>query len=162
MINLILIRHAKSSWETTLNDFSRPLSVRGINDAHLVSEALKSFLPKSFIVWSSGAIRAYNTAVVFCQNMNVTLDCIIVKDELYTFDRSSLEENIKSCENMHRNLILFGHNEAITDFVNKFGDRMIESVPTSGVVMMSFEEEDWGQIKKGRIVQELYPRDYKI
>lgn len=162
MINLILIRHAKSSWETTLNDYARPLSVRGINDAHLVSEELKSVLPKSFIVWSSGATRAYNTAVVFCQNMNIPLESIIVKEELYTFDLDSLEKAIKECENAHQNLILFGHNDAITNFVNKFGDRLIERVPTSGAVIMSFEEESWCSIKKGRIVQELYPRDFKI
>ena len=162
MINLILIRHAKSSWETTLNDYARPLSVRGINDAHLVSEELKSVLPKSFIVWSSGATRAYNTAVVFCQNMNISLEGIIVKEELYTFDLDPLEKAIKKCENAHQNLILFGHNDAITNFVNKFGDRLIERVPTSGAVIMSFEEESWSSIKKGRIVQELYPRDFKI
>ena len=162
MINLILIRHAKSSWETTLNDVARPLSVRGINDAHLVSEALKPFLPKSFIVWTSVATRAYNTAVIFCQNMNVSLDSIIVKKDLYTFDLAMLEKTIRKCKNSHQSLILFGHNDAITNFVNKFGDRTIESVPTSGVIIMKFDEEDWRNIKKGRIVKELYPRDFKI
>lgn len=162
MINLILIRHAKSSWETTLNDVARPLSVRGINDAHLVSEALKSFLPKSFIVWTSVATRAFNTAVIFCQNMNVSLDSIIVKKDLYTFDLERLEKTVRKCENSHQSLILFGHNDAITNFVNKFGDRTIESVPTSSVIIMGFDEEDWRNIKKGRIIKELYPRDFKI
>lgn len=162
MIKLILIRHAKSSWETTLNDVARPLSVRGINDAHLVSDALKEFLPKSFIVWSSSATRAYNTAVVFCQNLNIPLESIIQKDELYTFDSLALQEVIKSCDNSHQNLILFGHNDAITNFVNKFGEPTIESVPTSGVVIMEFEQEQWQHIKKGKISKELYPRDLKV
>lgn len=161
MKNLILIRHAKSSWDTSLNDYERPLSVRGIQDAHIVSEQLMEELPKSFVVWTSAATRAYNTAVIFCQNMNIVLDNIVVKKELYTFEANDLEKQIKKCDNSHQSLILFGHNDAITDFVNKFGDRTLENVPTSGVVMMQFDQDCWTDLTKGRIVKAFYPRDYK-
>ena len=44
MKNLILIRHAKSSWEAPLHDKDRPLTSQGMQSAHLVSShAIKYF-----------------------------------------------------------------------------------------------------------------------
>jgi len=62
---------------------------------------------------------------------------------------------------VHDNLILFGHNEAITNFVNKFGDLYIENVPTSGVVALQFDSEDWGNISKGKTITTLFPSQFK-
>lgn len=161
MRRLILIRHAKSSWKTPVNDYMRNLSNRGIQDAHLVSDELKEWLPDSFIVWSSGARRAKETAVIFCQNMNIPIESIVEKEALYTFGLRQLETAVKECENKHQNLILFGHNDAITNFVNKFGDRSILNVPTSGVVIIEFPSESWKSIEKGRIVKQIFPKDLK-
>lgn len=36
MKKLIIVRHAKSSWEHNLPDHERPLNQRGFNDADLV------------------------------------------------------------------------------------------------------------------------------
>jgi phosphohistidine phosphatase len=44
----------------------------------------------------------------------------------------------------------FGHNAAITNFVNIFGDVSIENVPTSGFVSIEFDTENWIEIKKGK------------
>lgn len=65
MKNLILIRHSKSSWETLSKDIDRPLSKRGINNAHLISSKIIDLLPKTFIVWSSVAKRTKETAMIF-------------------------------------------------------------------------------------------------
>ena len=40
MKNLILIRHAKSSWEAPVHDKERLLATRGVQDAHLVSQKI--------------------------------------------------------------------------------------------------------------------------
>lgn len=161
MKNLILIRHAKSSWDTPMEDKDRPLSKRGINDAHLVASQVEEYLPKSYIVWSSPAKRAKNTAYIFAENLSTPLETIIFKDELYTFDAKTLEKIIKSCNNQFDNLILFGHNDAITNFVNIFGNRAIENVPTAGFVSLSFEENDWKSILKGKIEKVLFPSELK-
>lgn len=161
MKNLILIRHAKSSWEAPLEDKDRPLSQRGINDAHLVASEIEEHLPKSYIVWSSTAKRAKNTAYIFAENLSIPLDTIIFKDDLYTFDSKNLENVIKSCNNQFDNLILFGHNDAITNFVNTFGNLAVDNVPTSGFVSLSFQENDWKNIQKGTIEKVLFPSELK-
>ncbi|MCD0476611.1 histidine phosphatase family protein [Flavobacterium sp. EDS] len=161
MKNLILIRHAKSSWEAPLKDFDRPLVKKGIHDAHNVSANISNFLPKTFLMWSSTAARAVETALIFAQNISYPIESIIYKDDLYTFDEKQLEKVIKSCNNTFESVILFGHNEAITNFVNKFGDVFIDNVPTSGFVSLQFEAESWDKIDKGRTQKTIFPKDLK-
>ena len=70
MKKLILIRHAKSSWQAPLRDYDRPLMKSGIHDAHLVSSNILKHIPKIYLMWSSGAKRAAETAMIFAQNIS--------------------------------------------------------------------------------------------
>ena len=161
MKQLFVIRHAKSSWTTPLNDFDRPLSNRGIHDAHLVSSSIKNETPNSYLVWSSAAKRASETATIFAQNLSFPIDNIEFKKELYTFDDRKLEQIVKSCPDNFNNLMVFGHNEAITNFVNKFGNTFIDNVPTSGFVKLTFEVTIWNNIVKVQTQKTVFPRDLK-
>lgn len=158
MKNLILIRHAKSSWEIPLSDIDRPLSKRGIRDAFLISSSLNNLLPKKFVVWSSIAKRTEETCYIFAQNLLIPIENIIFRKDLYTFDYKDLYKQIKACDNRYENIILFGHNDAITNFVNKFGNQIIENVPTSGTVQLEFNVDDWSNIKKGKTKMMLFPK----
>lgn len=161
MKNLILVRHAKSSWEVPMGDKDRGLTCQGVKDAHLVATEAKNSIPKTYIIWSSNAKRASDTALIFAQNISYPIESIIYKDDLYTFDEKKLEKVIKSCNNNFDSVILFGHNAAITDFVNKFGDVSIENVPTSGFVSFKFDTDDWKKIKKGKIKKIIFPKDLR-
>lgn len=161
MKNLILVRHAKSSWETPLKDRDRPLSKNGLQAAHLVSSYVSKYLPKTYLIWTSVAERASQTALIFAQNLSYPIESIIYKEELYTFDENQLAKVIKSCKNEFDSVILFGHNGAITNFVNKFGDVFIENVPTSGFVSLQFDVDDWSAIEKGKTLKVIVPKDLK-
>ncbi len=161
MKNLILIRHAKSSWEAPLKDIDRPLEQKGIKDAHLVATNCADYVPPIFVMWSSTAKRASETALIFAQNILYPVESIVFKEELYTFDENQLEKIIKSCSNVFENVILFGHNEAITNFVNKFGDIFIANVPTSGFVSLEFETDNWEKISKGKTKKIIFPKKIK-
>ena len=161
MKQLILVRHAKSSWDAPLQDIDRPLTNKGIQDAHLVSTHISNEVPKSFIVWSSTAKRATETALIFSQNISFPFESVMIKEELYTFDERKLEKTIKSCSDEHDNLILFGHNEAITNFVNKFGSILIDNVSTSGFVSITFEQNKWDDIANGITKKVIFPKDLK-
>ena len=161
MKNLIVIRHSKSSWDAPLDDKQRPLCGRGIQDAHLVANHATAFLPKKNIIWSSTAKRAAETAIIFAQNLLWPIESIQFKDDLYTFDSKKLEHVIKSCSDDYENVILFGHNEAITELVNKFGNMFIDNVPTTGFVSISFNTNNWSSIREGKILKTIFPRDLK-
>ena len=161
MKNLILIRHAKSSWDVPVHDKERALTVNGVKDAHLVAIEAKNLVPKTCVIWSSSAKRATDTALIFVQNFSYPIESIVYKDDLYTFDERNLEKIIKSCSNIFESVILFGHNGAITDFVNKFGDIFIENVPTAGFVSLIFDTDDWKKIENGKIIKIIFPKDLR-
>ncbi|MCF8320486.1 MAG: histidine phosphatase family protein [Flavobacterium sp.] len=162
MKNLILIRHAKSSWEEPISDKDRGLTERGKNDAALVSLYCSNLINDNFVLFSSSARRAFDTATIFAYNFSFSLNDIIIKENLYTFDENLLEKMIRSLSNDLENVILFGHNAAITNFVNKFGDIFIENVPTSGLVWIKFDSHEWKLLTKGKTQKVQFPRDLKI
>ena len=161
MKNLILIRHAKSSWNLSCLDKDRPLMERGMEDAHLVSIACMKILPMNFVIYSSTAKRASETANIFSETFLYPLESIDFRDDLYTFDENKLEKIIKSISNDLENVIVFGHNDAISNFVNKFGDIFIDNVPTSGLVWLQFQTDVWEKMHKGKTKKTIFPRNLK-
>lgn len=159
MKTIIIVRHAKSSWEFPLQDKLRELTPKGIENTKKVAQKASSFLPQNIVVWSSTATRASQTALLFCQKVGIPQSKIMFKDSLYTFDGKVLENVIKKCDNEIDNLLFFGHNEAITDFVNKFGDKIILNVPTAGLVILKFEQNNWVEIRNGKTMKTLFPKD---
>ncbi|QBN17302.1 SixA phosphatase family protein [Flavobacterium nackdongense] len=161
MKNLILMRHAKSSWDAPVQDFDRTLEHRGIEDAHSVARYSLNYLPSSFVIYSSSAKRARETALIFAKTILYPAESIVFSDNLYTFDAYKLEKVIKSIRNNIDNVIIFGHNDAITNFVNKFGNIFIDNVPTAGFVWIQFEAESWDTIANGKTIKTLFPKNLK-
>lgn len=157
MKNLILIRHGKSSWEHHTDDFERDLILKGIENSYKVALNSVTYLNKNALIWSSFAKRAQETAKIFRSIWNFNDDDIIIKPELYTFNLQQLEEIVKSAPNHYNQLIIFGHNGAITDFVNKFGDIYIPNVPTSGFVSIIFDTKNWNLVSNGTTNKIIFP-----
>ncbi|MGE5943854.1 MAG: SixA phosphatase family protein [Flavobacteriales bacterium] len=161
MKKLIVVRHAKSSWENDAIDHKRLLASRGFEDAKIVSDALKQVDLNIDCILSSDAYRAKTTAELFVANLNLDINLLKFNHELYDFSGEKLLKTIKSTSNSCSQLMIFGHNHAITFFVNKFGDKYIDNVPTCGVVIIEFDINDWNDLKKGNTTATLFPRDFK-
>ena len=161
MKRIILVRHAKSSWKHNVIDHERPLNERGFKDANLVSISLKERSLNIDLVLSSDAMRAKTTANIFISNLNIDRSIVHLNHELYDFSGTNLIEVIKACDDSVNTLMLFGHNHAITAFVNTYGDSYIDNVPTSGVVVIEFEIINWVKLNTGKTIQTLFPRDLK-
>lgn len=156
MKKIILIRHAKSAHEFGVRDYNRPITDSGKADARAVAEAAAAELNANAAIWSSPARRAVETAVVFRQSG--AFPAFETVEDLYTFNCSELQEVVTSCPDNIQTLIIFGHNEAITDFVNKFGDIYIDNVPTSGLVPITFESDSWKTISAGKTGRCVFPK----
>lgn len=90
MKTLYLVRHGKSSWRhKELRDQERPLKKRGAEDADLMAKHLnsKSIIPDLII--SSPARRAFQTAIIFAENLKYAEDKIELNRSVYS---SSYEE----------------------------------------------------------------------
>lgn len=161
MKRITLVRHAKSSWEFDVIDHERPLNSRGLNDADLVSKSLKSNNIKIESVLSSDSVRTKSTLDFFIKNLKIDNEIVMFSHKLYDFSGENLIEVIKSVDDSINNLMLFGHNHAITHFVNSYGNSYIDNVPTCGVVFIEFDIENWKNLMPGETVKTLFPRDLK-
>ncbi|AGC77734.1 phosphohistidine phosphatase [Nonlabens dokdonensis] len=161
MKRLIIIRHGKSSWDLQVRDHDRVLKQRGIDDAHLIGQALKDMDFNPDVIWTSTAARALQTATLVSEYINYDLSKLKLKRELYTFDSRDLSKIIKDCDNAIDTLVIFSHNHGITDLVNDLGTTRFDNVPTTGVVAIEFMEDSWRSINKGITKFNLFPKDIR-
>lgn len=161
MKSLILVRHAKSSWEYDVIDHERPLNEQGNNDAEKVSLHLKNSFPAIDVVLCSDATRTKATAAIFFKNLYLDKSILKYNHDLYDFEGRNLLKVIQDCDNSVNNLMVFGHNHAITGFVNTFGNISINNVPTCGVVQIAFNINSWMDLNKGKTIQILFPKKLK-
>ncbi len=161
MKKLVLIRHGKSDWTLGLDDHKRPLTTRGMEDAGNVARAAAQMAGASPMIFSSTARRALETAVIFARGWGLEASDIIFDDALYTFGHDKLRDFIGTIPDHVEKAFIFGHNEAITDFVNKFGNIYIDNVPTSGLVELLLPTDSWRHIGRGTTGVVLFPKDLK-
>ena len=87
-LNLLLIRHAKSSWANpSLGDFDRPLNDRGNHNAPLMGKRIKNYNLDLDTIISSPAKRAKATAKLIAQQINFDLKSIEYQSDLYHASR---------------------------------------------------------------------------
>lgn len=155
------MRHGKSSWEHNVKDEQRPLKKRGYKDGELVSNAFNSFNDKSLIIWSSPAVRAFETAKIFKEKLEIEDQDFKIKTALYTFDQKDLFYTIQNCGAEIENLMIFGHNPAMTSLVNHLGDKTFDNIPTTGLTVIDFKTNSWKDLKDGKTVLNLFPKNLR-
>src|SRR5690606_2350173 len=97
MKRLILVRHGKSSWKYDVADDKRPLKKRGFEDGQLIAGAFEKFYVPPLRIWTSPAVRAFETARIFQETLKVEEMDFEIKPALYTFNRADLLNVIRSC-----------------------------------------------------------------
>lgn len=161
MKNLVIIRHAKSSWNHNVSDLLRPLASRGKNDIKLIGDFFNSFSLTPNIIFSSPARRAHDTAIIFNSRLSDCHISIEIKPELYDFEGRQVINFIRSLSNNYNFVIIFGHNHAFTSISNIFGSKVIDNLPTAGLVHIEFDVDNWNDIKKGTTKHILFPKELR-
>lgn len=161
MKEIILARHGKSSWELDITDRDRPLKSRGVNDSLLVSKELCLRCDVSHAIYSSPANRALSTCKIFTETLKISESKIKIIEDLYDFEGKNVIKFIKSLPNDLDEVMIFGHNHAFTSISNIFGDTYIDNLPTSGVVKLRFEINDWEDLKQGTTEFIIIPKELK-
>lgn len=141
---LILIRHTKSNWaQIDKRDFDRTLKKDRVEDALNMAKKLKDLGLKPDLVVCSPAVRTKQTAEFFCEKLKYDYNSIIFQMRLYESGEQEYLEVIRETEKEIETLVVIGHNPSITSFANLFLGNRIEEVPTTGVVWLEFESDNW-------------------
>lgn len=146
MRQLILVRHAKSSWDNPeLNDFERPLNMRGKRDAPFMANLLaeKKVIPD--LILSSPAVRTKLTTLEFASKLGISESQILWNDKLYLASSAKLFNILSKVDYKANTIMLVGHNPGLTDLQNLLCREVIENIPTCGIVSMKTRKE-WKDI----------------
>lgn len=115
---LILLRHAKSSWDSgAKRDFDRPLNKRGLRDAPRMGRWLKERrLVPDYIV-SSPAMRAELTVNAVIRELGLAKDKVVFDDLLYLGDRQALLRVLGGFPDASQCGLMVGHNPGLEDLL---------------------------------------------
>jgi phosphohistidine phosphatase len=159
MKQLLLIRHAKSDWNSpSLGDFDRPLNERGKRDAPEMAQRLLKKKIKIDAFVSSPARRAKKTAFIFAKEYKRDKDEIILIEDLYTLPAGIFYEVISKLDDHFNTVAIFSHNPSITDFANQLTDARIDNIPTCGIFAVKLNAKKWSDFQSGD--KEFWFADY--
>jgi phosphohistidine phosphatase len=148
MKTLLLVRHAKSDWNTpSLSDFDRPLNERGKRDAPVMARRLSDKKIKIDAFISSPAKRAKKTAGAFAKEYQQDKDEIIFKEELYGALVDSFYDVIGNINDKFNSVAVFSHNPGITDFANSLTNTKIDNMPTCSVFVVKLKTKNWADLR---------------
>ena len=141
---LILVRHAKSSWrDPSLDDHSRPLNKRGKRDAPEMGDRLARRGCDPDLLISSTAVRALETARTIARKLGYPRERILEDERLYHASVEGLIGVIGNVDDSVETLMLFGHNPGFTQLANLLGPRGIFNMPTCAVLHLRFDTTSW-------------------
>ncbi len=170
MLNLMLLRHAKSSWaEAGQADLDRPLNERGKRAATAVGRYMASNGLVPQLVLCSPATRARETWSLVAGELKAS-PAVLVAAEIYDFgDGEALMECPRHNAGAAQSVLLVGHNPSIAGLAQtligtggcKLRKRLEEKYPTAALAVISFDLANWGSLAAGAgaLLRFVTPRD---
>ena len=148
MKQLILCRHAKSSWKhPELTDRERPLNKRGRRNVRTMGLQLAALGIRPDLIISSPARRARSTAKGLAKKLQIPAAQIVIRPGLYSHDLPNMLHCIHTLPDGASRIMLVGHNPVWTALVNTLTTLCLDNLPTCGLAGISFPVTNWKAIR---------------
>ncbi len=170
MKTLILLRHAKSSWDDPVErDFDRPLNRKGHRAAAVVGRRLHDLGMHFDRVVASPALRVKETIDSLEEGYGEALELHFDR-RVYLASAAALLEVIHSAPDSADSLLLIGHNPGLEDLVfllvpdrenDLERDKVEEKYPTAAVAEINLDVSSWSAVAAGcgHLARFIRPRD---
>jgi phosphohistidine phosphatase len=152
---LLVLRHAKSAWNTDApTDLDRPLAKRGKKAARRVGLWLRDqgFVPDR--VLSSPAVRAQQTVMRVRESIPVENHQVLWEPKIYDAQHQALLQVLKDLSSGARTIMLVGHNPALVDLLHYLYGSDIplpadgKLLTTAAVARLSISDQ-WSGLRPG-------------
>ena len=156
---IILLRHAKSSWEDpSLRDFDRPLSKRGMKDIKLMKVQMASLVRDVDEIYSSPSIRTSQTI----NQIAPEFSHVKYLESLYLADVSVVLSLLESIQRRIKSVMIVGHNPCIQETMEIIWKKPVEKFPTCAAAVFSLKN-NLGETATpiGNLEEFIKPRDFK-
>ena len=160
MKTLLILRHAKSSWDNpSLSDYDRPLNKRGKRDAPRIGKHLnqQDLVPDRIL--TSSAKRARKTASKVAKACGYKGE-IIRLDDLYLAQAGVYYAYLQDLSSNYQTVMVVGHNPTMEQLVSHLsGDH--HRMPTAAIAHFELPVEKWKKLDlstKGKLVDLWTPK----
>lgn len=153
MKQLLLMRHAKSSWDSAgQKDFERPLAERGLNDAPIMGQFVNNINYNPAAIYSSTAKRAVQTVRLFAEAAQIKPDNIQWNEDLYYGSMKDYIEQIQAASDDHERIMLLGHNPIMENTAGILAGsehKIAVRMPTAALVCLECFANSWKDVTPG-------------
>ncbi|MEK6302838.1 MAG: histidine phosphatase family protein [Acidobacteriota bacterium] len=160
MKTLLILRHAKSSWdEPSLRDFDRPLAARGKRDAPRIGKALAERGPLPDLIVSSPAARTRATIKAVAAAARLQAEPQF-EDSVYGASSGELIKLIRRLPADKGCAMVVGHNPGLEELVERL-TRVSARMPTAALACIEFKAGRWEDVEdgEGKLAWLLTPKD---
>jgi phosphohistidine phosphatase len=160
MKTLLLLRHAKSSWDdASLSDFERPLNERGLRTAPFMGELIRRRRLCPEVIVSSPAERAKETAVLIRDSAGLAAE-IDFEPRIYEANPDDLRDVVSGLDEKYPSAMLVGHNPGIEAFIHYLTGHL-ERMPTAALAVIELGIDRWSDVadRCGRVADVIRPKD---
>lgn len=145
MKRLILLRHAKSSWDNPgLGDHERPLATRGKKAAPRVGEFIKKKSLFPDLVLCSTAARTIETLDLLQQGAGANFHTHY-EPRIYYEDEEVIREIITRTDDTVDSLMIIGHNPDMEELVEILTRKNLphHKFSTGAIAVIDFDIDNW-------------------
>lgn len=172
MMRLLLLRHAKSSWDISGQpDFERALAPRGRRAAQMIGEHLATHRLMPDRILCSSARRTRETLIGILPLIASDVDIRITRD-LYEVGHDAYIDCVSALGGGARTLLLIGHNPTVQETALELigsgnpalRDEIAGKFPTAGLAVIDFDIHKWSELRPrtGRVVAFFRPRELEV
>lgn len=161
MKTLLIMRHAKSSWDDAqMKDHDRPLNERGKKAAPVMGELLKKQKAIPEIIICSTARRTIETMDLLIKTSGFN-GTVLRTDDLYEATANDYLDVINDIDNAFQSAMVIGHNPTCEElFYLLTGQR--ESFSTATIAYLKLPVSNWKQLKpvsKNTVLHLWHPKE---
>ena len=142
MKTLLVLRHAKSSWnDPQLDDHERPLNERGRRDGPRMGKLVQEYGLIPDIVISSDAVRARLTAEAVAAAARYVGE-IVLDPHLYLASPADILSLLRTVRENAETVMIIGHNPGLEELVEQLTDER-HDLPTAALAHIVLEIDQW-------------------
>ena len=160
MKRLLLLRHAKSSWDDPrLADFDRPLNERGRRAAPLMGRYLREQEIRPDLILCSPAARARQTAELVAGAAGLAAP-LRFDERIYEATAARLLEVVSQAGEGAGEILLVGHNPGMEELLELLTSES-RRMPTAALARIRLDTDEWAGLapRAGRLERHIKPKE---
>jgi phosphohistidine phosphatase len=139
---LLILRHAKSSWaDSSLDDWQRPLNKRGLHDAPRVGDRLRARSLVPDVIITSDAVRARTTAETVAKSAGYSRE-LVLEPMLYLATPDDMMTVLNAVPDEARSVMIVGHNPGLEGLIQQLTGEF-HAMPTAALVQLALPIDRW-------------------